>query len=245
MKITLDRKSLVNSLLKPASRISEEASIRITPDKIDTFINNEDNSIFMYCSISTTNDIEGSVFLNIRDVRKLIRAMECVSDDLVVFNVDDERSILKYNSPSLKFRLHLVHPDVLRKGKISLEKVEALEYNTSFSIKGESLSQLLKVSSFSPDSNRVYFVQEDDAIMCEITNKNMSDMDSISQKVADSIKGDFLDEPLPMRLDFLRLINVGKDDIIEVKVNTNQGFFMFSHGNEEVRMLYLILAMAK
>lgn len=245
IQIPLDKELIIRDFLQPIGRLSEECSINLTNDQIYTLTSDSTDSIILYCKILTTTGLENPLTINLKDVKKLTRVFECISKPIIDIKIDEQQSVLKYNSPEIRFKLHLVQDNVIRKSKVSLEKLLQLKFDTEFDVEGNKFQEVLKGGQFSPDTNKVYFSQDGDKIYCEITDKAVSDLDSITYEVASNIEGEHLNKPTPINIEALRIINQVKRDTITVKFNKQFGFFGFSLKDNNSEMLYVVSAMVK
>jgi len=245
MKIPLDKNLLINEFLQPIGRVADECSIHLTDSSIYTLTSDVAESIILYCKIICTTGLTEPITLNLKDVKKLTRVFECVDRPIIEVDVNDNQSVLKYNSPEIKFKLHLVQDNVIRKTKVSIEKILGIQFDTSFEVLGTKINEVLKGSNFSPETSKVYFSQEVDKIYCEITDKAVSDLDSITYEMADTVEGGPIPQPVPINIEALRLIAASKKEKIKIQYNTNFGFFGFSLTDNNSEMFYLIPAMIK
>lgn len=245
MNITLEKNLLVNNFLVPVSRISDEVTITLFDKGIRTLTCDSSETIILFCEVTCQVDVQKEVELNIKDCKKFIRVLDCVQDDNLTFNIDDNCSVIKYNSVGVKFKYHLVHNSVIRKGKVSLSKLRSFKFDTEFTMTGEDLQSIIKSTSFSPDTEKVYLYQEGNNVLCEITDKTIQDTDSFTRTISNNISGKPISRPIPMSLEKLRLINSNKTDVIHVKFNPSFGFFTFNVNQPNSEMLYAIPAMAK
>ena len=245
MKLKLDRKNIVDKFLIPISRISEECGIHITTDNIYALVNDISGNTILYCKLNTKSDIEQDLILNIKDVRKLCKVFDCIDTATIELELDDNASVLKYKSPNVSFKLHLVTENVIRKCNVSLEKINKLTYNSTFVLTGDKLNEILKGSIFSTDTNKLYFYTQDNKIYAELTDKATADMDSITFIVTETQEGDAISTPLPLSMEVLRLLASSRPSDIIVKINNKYGLLTFTITTDDGEMTYIIPAFTK
>ena len=242
MTLTLVKKEIINQFLSPISRISEECSLTITSDSIQTLVNDDSGSIILYSKIKTATGLQAneSLTLNFKDIRKLIKIFDCIQEDSFSIKVDDSVSIISYKSPSISFRLHLVLDSVIKKSNVSLEKISKLVFDSEFSINSEKINEILKGSVFNSNIDKVYFYTKDGMVFAELTDKATQEVDSITFNIANVYSGADITTPLPFNMEILRLVNSGKYDDIKVKINNTYKILLFEICDPKIMFKYII-----
>jgi hypothetical protein len=245
MKISLNKKIIVDEFLTPISRITEECSIHITPDSIYSLVNDLSGNVILYCNLTIKTNVEKELVLNIKDVRKLCKVFDCIESAIIDLDVDENSSVIKYSSPHLSFKLHLVNESVIRKCTVSLDKISKLTSDNSFNITGDKLNDLLRGSIFSTETNKIYFYTQGEQVYAELTDKATQDVDSITFMVTDKIEGDRITTPLPFNMEILRFLAASKPSNIEVKINNTYKILTFTIKVENSEIKYIIPAFVK
>jgi len=245
MIITIDKEAIVDKFLNPISRITEECSIHLSGNEIYALVNDLAGNIILYTKLQTQTSLTEDFVLNIKDIRKLSRVFDCVPSAIIDLDVDQNASVLKYKSPELSFKLHLVNENVIRKCQISLEKIAGLEFDSEFDLTGEKLSEILKGSVFATESNKMYFFSKDGCIYAELTDRATQDTDSVTFVVTNTISGEDITTPLPFSIEVLRLLSGQKPDNIKVKINNTYKLIAFEITTGVSETKYLIPAYVK
>lgn len=247
MKISIDKILLLEKFLDPISRVTDDCSIHITPTNVYALVNDLTGNIILYSNLNTTSTLENNIpiKLNVKDVKKLIKVFSCINQDVIEFEVDKNVSTLKYKSPEISFKLHLVTDSVIRKGQISLEKLSKLTFDTSFVLTKDKIAEILKGSVFTSESNKVYFSMQNGSIYVELTDRALQDTDSLTLKAADVVVGTPLSNALPFNLEVLRLISSNKADSINVRINLEYKIILFEIKNNTYVMKYIMPAYVK
>ena len=245
MQIPLDKNLLINHFLSPIGRISEQCSITITKDSLKTLVSDNSDTIVFYCKITSPTGLKNNTSLNIKDVRKLTRVFEIIPHPIINVDIDAKQSVLKYKSPEISFKHHLVQDNVVRKPKLPFEQIKKLTFDITFKITGERLQDVLKGSSFAAETNKVYILQKDNKIYAEVTDRSIEDLDSITYVITDNITGGHITKPIPLNLEVLRLINATKPEEVIIKINSQHSVFAFSINTPQNEMLYIVPAMIK
>jgi len=247
MKINLDKKQFLHNLLIPISKISEECSINFTSDSIFSLINDLNKTTIIFGKIKTSTGIpdQKALKINVKDIKKLVKVIECIDTDNFEIDVDDNCSQLSYKSKSISFKMHLVTDSVIRKVTTSLDKISKITFDSEFSLTQDKLSEILRGSIFATDSNKIYFFTKDGNVFAELTDKTTDNLDSVTFCITDKFTGGQLIDPLPFSLEFLRLLTTQKSEEIKVKINTTYKILLFEISNDLYTLKYILSAYTK
>ena len=247
MKINVERELVVKQFLNPVSKISEECTISVTPNHMSTLVRDMAGNVILYCKLNTKTNVDkgDKVDLHIKDIRKLSKVFDCIDEDVIAIDVDPVSAVMKYKSPKLSFKLHLVTDNVIRSAGFSVAKINAITYDSEFVMSGEKLSEILKGSIFATETNKIYFYTNEDGVFAELTDKANDDTDSITFEVTENHLGEPITNPLPFSLEILRLLNSSKSSEIFVRINNTYGLITFTITNPEGEIKYIIPAFTK
>jgi hypothetical protein len=245
MNITIDKEELITNFLNPISKITEECTIRFSGNRIYSLVNDLSGNIILYCNITTSNELEEDLTLNIKDVRKFTKVLDCIPHSLITLDIDKNTSVIKYKSPEISFKLHLVTERAIRTAQISLEKMQDLTFDTEFTLSKDKLSDILKGCSFATETNKIYFYSEQGNIYAELTDKTTQDIDSVTFAVTDKYEGVDITSALPFSLEILRILVSNKIDEFRVKINNTYKLVAFETKTDQSESKYLIPAMTK
>ena len=247
MKIHLNKEQFVKQFLLPVSKISEECTINFTDKNVFTLINDSNKTTILFCKVDNVTGLKDTeaTKLNVKDLGKLIRVIDCIATDEFDIEVDDNASTLKYTSKDMSFKLHLVTDNVIRKCTTSLDKVNKLTFSSEFLMSKDKLSEILKGSVFATDTKKIYFYTKDGSVFAELTDKTTQNIDSITFCITSSFTGDEIKEPLPFSLEFFRMVSALKTDTIKVKINPIYKLVIFEVECENSLLKYIIAAYTK
>lgn len=247
MILKLNKKEIVNQFLNPVSRISEECRLTVNAESISTLVNDSSGAIILYGKIKTKTglDEDESVVLNFKDLRKLIKIFDCIPTEEFELKTDETASILSHKSPTLSFKLHLVLDNVIKKCTVSLEKISKLTFDSDFELTRDKTREILKGSIFATASDKVYFYTKDNVVYAELTDKVNQATDCITFNIADKYNGSDITTPLPFNMEILRLIDCGKYDKINVKINNTFKILLFEICDATMTFKYIIPAYTK
>ena len=217
MDLKLDKKAFADNFLNIISKAVDVASIKATKDGLYVVCNKPDTSIILLGKYNHALDIEQETTLNIGDIKKLLRVIECIEEDEVTFKINSNH--LLYKSNTMQFKYHFLDDAIVPKVSLKKEKIESLELDTFFDIEYKKLQEILKASSFTTDTNKIYLYGQPDGIYCELGDKEKSNTDNITLKVVDKIEGQPLTQSLPFNLDIFRALSGVKFDKARVGIN--------------------------
>ena len=247
MKVNINKESVLQRFLVPVSKISDECSINISGKNIFTLVNDQNGSTILFSKVKSETGLpdDATLKLNVKDIRKLMKVFECISEDVFELEVDDNCSQIKYKSPTLSFKMHLVTDSVIKKVSISLDKINKLVFNSEFMLTQDKISEILKGSIFATDSNKIYYFTKDGKVHAELTDKATEGLDSITYCVCDTFTGEEIGTPLPFSLEFLRIVSTLKTGEVKVKINNTYKIIMFEAQGENSTLKYIISSYTK
>ena len=217
MDLKLAKKDFADNFLNIISKAVDVASIKATKDGLYVVCNKPDTSIIFLGKYNQALDVEQETTLNIGDIKKLLRVIECIEEDEVTFKVNSNH--LLYKSDTIQFKYHFLDDAIVPKVSLKKDKIESLELDTFFDIEYKKLQEILKASSFTTDTNKIYLYGQPDGIYCELGDKEKSNTDNITLKVVDKIEGQPLTQALPFNLDIFRVLSGVKFDKARVGIN--------------------------
>ena len=244
MDLKLDKKAFADNFLNIISKAVDVASIKATKDGLYVVCNKPDTSIILLGKYNYALDIEEETTLNIGDIKKLLRVIECIEEDEVTFKINSNH--LLYKSNTMQFKYHFLDDAIVPKVSLKKEKIESLELDTFFDIEYKKLQEILKASSFTTDTNKIYLYGQPDGIYCELGDKEKSNTDNITLKVVDKIEGQPLTQSLPFNLDIFRVLSGVKFDKARVGINLKfKVMSFFVKPTDETEFKFIISGLVK
>jgi hypothetical protein len=231
------------------SRISEECSLNIASDSISTLTNDSDGRI-LYAKLKTKTGLadDENVLLNFKDLRKLIKILECIPEDTFNLTIGENASTISYKSSSLSFKLHLVLDNVIKKNTVSLDKISKLLFDSDFELTSDKMTEILRgsiVTSSPGKEDKIYFYTKDKLVYAELTDKSAQDTDSMTFNISNAYNGLDITTPLPFNLEIFRLITGNKFDKLTVKINNTYKVLLFEVCNPKVMFKYIVSGLTK
>ena len=217
MELKLVKKDFADNFLSIVGKAVDIVSIKLTKDGLYAVCNKPDTSIILLAKYSKTFDIDQEITLNIGDVKKLLRVIDCIDEDELIFKIESNH--LYYKTEKLQFKYHFLDDSVVPKVTLKREKIEALTNDTFFDVNTKKLQEILKASSFTTDTNKIYLYGQSDGVYCELGDKEKSNTDNISLKVADKVEGQPFNQVIPFNLDIFRILTGVKFETARVGIN--------------------------
>ena len=245
MEILVDRRLFLNKFLIPVNKFTDQAVLSLNKDYMDCISTStaDKQTIILYTKLIVKTDMqEDNIKLNIGSLKKLVHGLNCIGDDIIKLKIDKNKII--YNSDTTNFILHLKEDGVVTKQVVNMDKINAVVPDTELTISPEKLDEMLKASSFSTDSEKVYFTIKDNVLMAELTDKTIQNLDSIKVALTSDIKGTHFTDPVPMKLDIFKLLSSLKFDKLVVKM-TNKGALIFETKDDNYLLKYITSVLIK
>ena len=220
-----------NTFLSLVSKVCDNACIKIDKDKIYSITNSSDNTIVIFSTYKQNNPDTEAINLNIPDINRLIRILGCVREENIALHIDT--NCIKYNSPTVRFKYHLLEDGIISVPAVSIDKIKKLDFKYTLKIDREAVLSLIKGSSLVVDVDKLYLYVEDGNVYAEITDKESSNTDSYTQKISDGYT--FLGksgtdtgfDQMSISFEILRIISGLRFNDIKIRINTDVNVLLF------------------
>ena len=241
MIISLNNKNdFVNKFLNPISRVNDLVTIKVDGNEVSSLNRTSDNNIILYASC---NDItcDTTHNVNIPDVKKLIKALDGITDNQVSLTVNPNN--LEYKSNTVKFKFHLLEDGIIAVPNLNINKINNFQYNVRFKMTTQSLTNLLKSSTFITDSNKMYIFSEGSVIYGELTDRSKHNIDMYTTVLTTAYDGEAIDKPIPFSFDTFRLLSTLKSNAFDVSLNTERGILAMDIIENGYKLKYISTSM--
>ena len=198
-----------------------------------------DNSIILYAKTTDVEYDNESTKLNIPDIKKLIRALDCLQSTSPTINLQINRNSIEYKSSGTRFKFHLIEDGIIVPPNINIQKIESFEYDTTFKLNVNTFNSLIKSSTFLTDSNKIYISTEDGAVYAELTDKGRSNTDSYKMAICNGYEGSEITKEIPFSFDLFRSCSLLKADVINVSINTIKSIIAFDIIDGNYKLKYI------
>jgi len=231
----------LNNFLTPLSKVTDSAVINVSKGKLSSLISTSDNTIIVGVNF-TDSSIDAVKCLNIPDVKKFVRVISCIEQD--TFELDISSNFIGYSSDSVRFKYHLYDDNIITTPKLNMEKIKTLEFDGSFTLPYTSVISLIKGSSISTETNKIYISVKDTTVFGELTDKTRSNIDSYGIKVAEDYKGTQFALPLPLNFEIFRIISSMRFKELQSQIITKLGVMTLDLKLENSEFKFVISALA-
>lgn len=250
MQIEINKDTFTGQFLSPISKIvgDDDANkgcvIDITPQNITSLCNTKDGQIILYSKITMPTGLVDNeqAHLNVYDIRKFIKLLDCIPEDDVKLQVNSNH--LGYKSAQINFKFHLMDDGVIRKSIVNVDKIDKLTFDSEFVLPKSKLDEIMKISSFTEDSNKLYLNCDGVEVKGELTDKTKPNIDSVNVQIAQAFTGNKFNN-LPISLDVLRKLSGIKFNDLNIKVNTLTKVIMMELSSNDCLLKYIATALVK
>lgn len=247
MLINIDsRQDFVSRFLTPIVKLSDTGRLCVSDKSITALVSSPDNSIILHAKTSQENNLDKPVNLNIPNFSKLINLLNCLSSDSVAVEFQENKLVCK--SGDLKFKYHLLDDDIIKIPGINIEKIKSIEFNTSFFMTKDTLTQVIKASTFATDTDKIYISTRETNVIGELTDTQQANIDSFSRPLSMSYTGDPITKPVAINFELFRYIastRMSRDCKIIIRINHENGVVVFDILCDENKLKYITSAYAE
>lgn len=236
-----DRDKFLTNFITPLSKVADSAVLKVTKQKISSLISACDNTIIVSAEYSD-DKIDVEKILNVPDLKKLCRVLSCIETDS--FELDISANYIGFKSDSVRFKYHLYDDNIITTPKVNIDKLKALEYDGSFTLSHGSTVSLIKGSTISTESNKLYISVKDNFVTGELTDKMRANIDSYGIRISDNYSGVQFNLPIPLNFEIFRIISSMRFKEIQAKLVTKMGVMLFDLNLENTSFKFVISALA-
>ena len=225
-----NKPAYINNFLSPLGKLTENAVVRVRENEYNAISSSNDGTLIINCSIAQDNDVSETIFLNIPDISKLIKVLNCIQPDEI--SLDFNNNNIEYKSTSIGFKYHLLEDGIIDPPAVDINKIKNIDFPVRFSVTYDAVNQLIKGSTFTTDTNKIYIHTKDGVVNATLTDRQRHNVDSYSQQISETYKGPGLDKELALNFETLRIISSIRFDKLKININPELNVFLFliEHG---------------
>ena len=245
-----NKRDFVTNFLGPVSNLNDMCVINIEKDNVNCVIAASDSTIVCKASIDIETDLldhavanpeTGCVKLNIPDIKKLVRVLDIIPSETLELKINENS--IAYNKDGYRFKYHLLDDGIIKQPNISVDKVNNLEFSSSFTIKENSLNTIFKGSSFTTETSKLYLYSEDNNVVGELGDRNRHNTDNFVCEVSDTVEGDAITKPLALNFECFRLISFNSCREANFRINQEMGVITCDLKKGNTSLIYVISAL--
>jgi hypothetical protein len=229
-QITLNRDCI--AFLKSLLKINDTAIIVVDENQMTSLVGTPDNVTVTYGILPCVTNFKG--FLNISSISKLLKALEQINEES--YNVNVTNNYIEYKSPSLRFKYHLLENGIISQPAINIKKVLEFAFNVNFKVSAEKFTSIVKFSSFSSDSNKIYLSSDGFKVLAELTDKARDNVDSFEFEFGECATPF---DAVSLNVDFFRSLSFSNNSSINIGINTQMGVVSIDISNPAYKLKYI------
>lgn len=241
--LSFKKENFVQKFLTPISKLADNVSITFSEEEIFTTCASQDGSIVLLASYKTDIPVKGIPRINLPDIKKFIRLIDCIDLDEIVLTIKGNH--LNYETSSQKFNYFLLEDSYMQRCPVNPEKIKQLKYDTGFILSITKFNDLLKGSSIATDSDKLYFYTKDGKVYAELNDYERQNINNITYLVADKFVGEPIKNTLPLNLENIRLLAGMKANELTVRVNNELKVTLFQFEDQGIDIKFIISALVK
>ena len=215
MKLTVKKSSFVDNILVPASKLSDNLSLKVKEGKVGTLVTSGDNSIILQTAVACEADSDAPCI--IPDCKAFLRLFSSIGEEDATLNV--EENLISHKSKNFSFKYHLLDENYFgTKKSISEDKLDQLSFDTEFNVTKQKFTEILKYNSIIPDAEKLYFVTQGGGVVAKLGDEQKCNTNEIVTEVSSSFVGSSLEESIPVNIQNILLLSFSSD-MIKVSIN--------------------------
>jgi len=236
-----NKDSFLNNFLAPLSKITDSAVINVVEGKVTSLISTSDNTIIADCNY-VDDKINTKKTLNVPDLKKLYRVISCIETDS--FDLDISSNYIGYSSKNVRFKYHLYDDGIITSPKLNVEKLKTFTFDGAFTLPFTSVVSLVKGSSISTETNKVYLSVKDNIVFGELTDKTRANVDSYGIQVSDNYEGTQFAIAMPLNFEIFRIISSMRFKELQAQLITKMGVMTLDLDLGNSKFKFVISALA-
>lgn len=236
-----DKDKFLNNFLTPLSKVTDSAVLKVEKGKLSSLVSTGDNTIVVSAAF-TDPTINAVKVLNVPDIKKFCRVITCIED--AKFDLDISSNFIGYKSDNVRFKYHLYDDGIITSPKLNIDKLNTFTFDGNFTLPYTSVINLIKGSSISTETNKLYISVKDSVIFGELTDKTRSNIDSYGIKISEDYTGTQFALPIPLNFEIFRIISSMRFKALESKLITKMGVVTLDLNLDNASFKFIISALA-
>ena len=243
-ELILDKEIFVTKFLLPISKLADTVSIYPNDEGLYAICNSQDgSSVVLYAELKLPSLLRGITRLNLPDVKKFVRLIDCIEDKVIKLTIKDNH--LVYNTDSIRFKYFLLEDSFTQRVTLNPEKIKALKHDSAFLLPINKFNEVLKGSSIATDSDKLYIYSKNDVVYAELNDHERQNINNITYRISDHLEGDAINSAIPFNLESIRLLAGLKTDNLVIKINNALKVALFEINDVDASIKFIISALVK
>lgn len=242
MKLNINKTQFVENILAPVSKVADNLLLDFSVDGKEntlakTFVSSSDNSMILMANV--TCRVDETYKCVIPDCKTFLRLFTGIDNEQLTLDV--ETNVINYKDNSFSFKYHLLDESyIVNRKSISEEKINSIQFDTTFIVSKQKLSEIIKFNSIVPDTEKLYFLTEGARVFAKLGDEQKSNTNEIITELNTNFSGQALTDSFPINIQNVLLFSFCSDEI-EVSVNHQLKVFQFKTPN----LKYIVSGLVK
>jgi|APGre2960657373_1045057.scaffolds.fasta_scaffold01907_8 hypothetical protein len=242
--IIVEKESFIEKLLNPVSRLADNICLNLESDNVNTICNSQNGDVVVYAKMEMQSKIAEPLKLNIPDLKKFVRLLDFVEKDVFEVTINDNNISYK-DDGSFNFVYYLLEDGYIPKNTLNINKINSLDYQTSFDLTISKFNDVMKGCAITSDSNKLYLFTKEGKVYAELNDRETPNINNITYQISTEFEGDDITTPIPLKLDSVRMISGLKTSKIKVSFNSKFKITIFEIKEGDVLIKFIISALTK
>jgi len=244
MKLTFQKKTFVDNLLGPVSKLSDNLLLEFKEkDKgyiAKTLVTSADNSVILLSNIDCK--VDNPFRCVIPDCKTFLRLFSGIEQDNITLDVDS--NVIKYKDKSFSFKYHLLDESyIVNKKSINEDRLANLSFDTTFSVTKSVLSDIVKYNSIVPDAEKLYFFTDSSSVSAKLGDEQKTNTNEIVTEISEAFEGTPLSGTFPINIQNLLLFSFAGDNANQINVSINHQLKVFKFTN--ANLTYIVSGLVR
>ena len=236
-----DKENFLGNFVIPLSKVADSAVLKIKKGKISSLISTSDNTIIVHAEY-IDDTIDADTTLNVPDLKKLCRVLSCIETENL--ELDISQNFIGYSSDSIRFKYHLYDDNIINTPKINMEKLKSYTFDGKFTLPYSAVINLIKGSSISTETNKIYLGVKNNFVFGELTDKTRSNIDSYGINISDNYEGTQFAIAIPLNFEIFRIISSMRFKELQSQIITKMGVMTLDLSLDNAKFKFVISALA-
>ena len=247
VKFTVNRIDFISRVISPASKLNEKVELILDTDntvysitKMESGTHKSQITLFTETEVSYPEEApKEEIHLNLGDTRKILSALNQITDENVTFTYDG--SAILYESPCLSFRFGLLVDEAMSKKTVAKNRIKAFVPKTEFVLEPEILRKLLSITSCMPTYDKMYLSAGKTGVRCLHTDKEQGASDKVEMVLSETFDGEpiGIDDSIIVTDEVFKFVSANKFERCMVQI-VEPGIVIFKIKTKNSLMEYIV-----
>ena len=143
----------------------------------------------------------------------------------------------------IRFKIHLYDDGIIPLPRLNFAKLDTVKFDGKFTLKSTAIANLIKGSTITTDSNKIYISTTDNTVRGDLTDMSRSNVDSYGMMLSDNYTGTALANAIPLNFEVFRIISSMRFKALDVRLNTTMSILVFDVTFNSSNMKFVVSAL--